>query len=80
MSRLNSRALVLIALRLAPLMLFAILCVAFGLMSDRFLSLANFRNILTQSTHVAVMAIGMTFVLLVGASISRSARSCISLR
>ena len=34
-------------------------------MSDRFLSLANFRNILTQSTHVAVMAIGMTFVLLV---------------
>ena len=46
-------------------MLFAILCVAFGLASDRFLSLANFRNILTQSTHVAVMAIGMTFVLLV---------------
>ena len=46
-------------------MLFAVLCVAFGLLSDRFLSLANFRNILTQSTHVAVMAIGMTFVLLV---------------
>ena len=52
-------------LRLAPLMLFAVLCVAFGVLSDRFLSLANFRNILTQSTHVAVMAIGMTFVLLV---------------
>jgi ribose transport system permease protein len=65
LSRLDSRTLVLIALRLAPLMLFAILCVAFGLLSDRFLSLANFRNILTQSTHVAVMAIGMTFVLLV---------------
>ena len=65
MSRFDSRTLVLIALRLAPLMLFAILCVAFGLASDRFLSLANFRNILTQSTHVAVMAIGMTFVLLV---------------
>ena len=46
-------------------MLFAILCVAFGLAADRFLSLANFRNILAQSTHVAVMAIGMTFVLLV---------------
>ena len=65
MSRLDSRTLVLIVLRLAPLMLFAILCVAFGLLSDRFISLANFRNILTQSTHVAVMAIGMTFVLLV---------------
>jgi ribose transport system permease protein len=62
---LNSRTLILIVLRLAPLMLFAILCIAFGLLSDRFLSLANFRNILTQSTHVAVMAIGMTFVLLV---------------
>src|SRR4029077_8888220 len=52
-------------LRLAPLILFAVLCLAFGVLSDRFLSLANFRNILTQSTHVAVMAIGMTFVLLV---------------
>jgi ribose transport system permease protein len=49
----------------APLILFAVLCLAFGALSDRFLSIANFRNILTQSTHVAVMAIGMTFVLLV---------------
>ena len=65
MSRLDSRTLILIALRLAPLVLFVVLCFAFGLFSDRFLSLANFRNILTQSTHVAVMAIGMTFVLLV---------------
>ena len=65
MNRLDSRNLLLIALRLAPLMLFAALCVVFGLLSDRFLSLANFRNILTQSTHVAVMAIGMSFVLLV---------------
>jgi ribose transport system permease protein len=65
LSRLDSRTLVLILLRLAPLILFAVLCLAFGVLSDRFLSLANFRNILTQSTHVAVMAIGMTFVLLV---------------
>jgi ribose transport system permease protein len=62
---LNSRALALIALRFAPLMLFVALCIVFGALSDRFLSLANFRNILAQSTHVAVMAIGMTFVLLV---------------
>ena len=61
----NSRALALIALRFAPLMLFVALCIVFGALSDRFLSLANFRNILAQSTHVAVMAIGMTFVLLV---------------
>jgi ribose transport system permease protein len=64
-NRLNSRALALIALRFAPLMLFVALCIVFGTLSDRFLSLANFRNILAQSTHVAVMAIGMTFVLLV---------------
>jgi ribose transport system permease protein len=54
-----------LALRLAPLLLFVGLLITFGFLSDRFLSLANFRNILTQSTHVAVMAIGMTFVLLV---------------
>ncbi len=65
MSQLNSRTLTLFALRFAPLTLFAVLCLVFGVLSDRFLSLANFRNILTQSTHVAVMAIGMTFVLLV---------------
>ena len=34
--------------------------------SDRFLTLANLVNILTQSAHVAIIAIGMTFVLLVG--------------
>src|SRR5258708_36430188 len=61
----ESRKPLLIAVRLAALMVFAVRCVVFGLLSDRFLSLANFRNILTQSTHVAVMAIGMTFVLLV---------------
>ena len=66
MSRLDSRTLVLMLLRFAPLMLVRVFCAwRFGLLSDRFLSLANFRNILTQSTHVAVMAIGMTFVLLV---------------
>ena len=34
-------------------------------MSNRFLSLENFTNILLQATHLAVMAVGMTFVLLV---------------
>src|SRR6185436_6788525 len=61
----DTKRVLLIVLRFAPLILFAVLFIGFGLMSDRFLSIANFRNILTQSTHVAVMAIGMTFVLLV---------------
>ena len=56
---------VLIALRFAPLLLFALLVVAFGMGSDRFLSVANLLNIVTQAASVAVMAIGMTFVLLV---------------
>lgn len=55
----------LLALRYAPLILFALLFITFGLLSHRFLSLANFLNIVTQATHVAVMAIGVTFVLLV---------------
>lgn len=62
---LDRQKLKLLVLQLAPLILFAILFIGFGLLSDRFLTFANFRNILTQSTHVAVMAIGMTFVLLV---------------
>lgn len=61
----NRHKLALLALRFAPLILFAALLLAFGSQSDRFLTFANFRNILTQATHVAVMAIGMTFVLLV---------------
>lgn len=61
----DRRNLALLALKNAPLLLFVVLLVTFGLLSDRFLSIANFRNILTQATHVAVMAIGMTFVLLV---------------
>jgi ribose transport system permease protein len=57
--------LVLLALQFAPVLLFLVLFVAFGLLSDRFLSAVNFRNILTQATHTAVMAIGITFPLLV---------------
>lgn len=61
----NRQKLILLVLRFAPLLLFAVLVAAFGSLSDRFLTFANLRNILTQATHVAVMAIGMTFVLLV---------------
>jgi ribose transport system permease protein len=63
--RLDRHRIVLLLLRFAPFLLFVVLLVGFGALSDRFLTLANFRNIVTQATHVAVMAIGMTFVLLV---------------
>lgn len=56
----------LVLLRFAPLILFAVLIAFFGLQSDRFLTLANLVNIFTQSAHVAIIAMGMTFVLLVG--------------
>ena len=62
----NSHSLRLLALHFAPLILFAALIAFFGLQSERFLTIANLVNILTQSSHVAIIAIGMTFVLLVG--------------
>jgi len=56
----------LLALQYAPLILFAVVVIVFGLLSSRFLTSANFVNILIQSAHVAIIAIGMTFVLLIG--------------
>lgn len=51
-------------LDLAPVALFAVVLLAFGLMSDKFLTAANFTQILVQSSSTAVVAVGMTFVLL----------------
>jgi ribose transport system permease protein len=56
----------LFVLQNAPVLLFLLLLVVFGLLSDRFLSLVNFVNILIQAAHVGIIAIGMTFVLLIG--------------
>lgn len=61
--KLGSR-LFLAILQNAPYVLFVVLLLVFGLMSDRFLSLANFRNIVIQAAPIAILAIGMTFVLL----------------
>jgi ribose transport system permease protein len=55
----------LLILQYAPLLLFIVLLAAFGALSNRFLTSANFVNILIQSAHVAIIAIGMTFVLLI---------------
>jgi ribose transport system permease protein len=55
----------LLALQNAPLILFAVLIIVFGFMSDRFLTPINFVNIVNQASHIAIIAIGMTFVLLI---------------
>lgn len=54
----------LTALNAAPGLLLAMVALVFGLQSDRFLTAANAANILVQSASTAIVAIGMTFVLL----------------
>jgi ribose transport system permease protein len=51
--------------QLLPAVFFTVVVVVFSVMSSRFFSLQNFTNILLQAAHLAVMAVGMTFVLLV---------------
>ncbi len=46
-----------------PLLLLAV-CVGFAIVSPRFLSLENFSAVLTQSSWLVVVALGMNFVLL----------------
>src|SRR2546428_13680443 len=55
----------LLLLQNAPWLLFLALVVVFGLLSGRFLTPTNFVNILIQAAHIAIIAIGMTFVLLI---------------
>ena len=55
----------MLALQYAPLLLFLVLVAVFGSLSERFLTPSNFINIVTQAAHIAIIAIGMTFVLLV---------------
>src|SRR3954453_1490700 len=51
---------------LAPFMTLVILIVFFSLTTDSFLDLINLRNILMQVSTLAVVATGVTFVLLCG--------------
>lgn len=53
-----------VALRHASLLLFLAVPAVFGLISPRFLAGNNFLNILVQSSSTAIVATGMTFVLL----------------
>lgn len=50
----------------APLITLAALCLATALMTDRFITPLNLTNILVQSSIMAVIAIGMTFVIVGG--------------
>jgi ribose transport system permease protein len=54
----------LLLLQLSPLILFAIVVVVFGFTADRFLSLDTLNNVVIQAAHIAIIAIGITFVLL----------------
>ena len=49
-----------------PLFTLAALCVATSLITDRFLSPVNLTNLLVQSSIMAVIAMGMTFVIVAG--------------
>lgn len=50
----------------APLITLFVLCLVTALMTDRFLSPLNLTNILVQSSIMAVIAMGMTFVIIGG--------------
>src|SRR3984957_10446251 len=50
----------------APLITLIVLCVATALLTSRFLSPLNLTNILVQSSIMAVIAMGMTFVIVGG--------------
>src|SRR5438034_10162424 len=49
-----------------PLISLVVLCAVTALLTDRFLSPLNLTNILVQSSIMAVIAIGMTFVIVGG--------------
>lgn len=60
----SRRHISLLLLNNAPLLLFMVLLGLFGSLSSRFLTGSNLLNLLIQSSSTAVVAIGMTFVLL----------------
>ena len=51
---------------IAPIITFAVLFLFFSLITDSFLTRENILNILRQNSALAVMAVGVTFVLLTG--------------
>jgi ribose transport system permease protein len=64
--------------RFFPIALLVILCVAFSLLSPRFLTWSNLLIVLEQGTVLLVAALGMTFVIMAG-SIDLSVGSIVAL-
>ncbi len=62
----NPSTWILRLLHFLPLYIFALVICIFTPLSDRFLQINNFVNIIIQTTPVAVLGIGLTFVLLTG--------------
>jgi len=60
----NRKQLLSLILRYVPLILFAILVFSFSMISPRFFAWKNMINIVIQSSHIGILGIGMTFVLL----------------
>lgn len=60
------KGLELIALKRAPLIFFALVFAGFSVFAEGFLSIQNIGNIVTQSAATGILAVGMTFVLLIG--------------
>jgi ribose transport system permease protein len=52
--------------RYSVFLILALLCVIFALGSDQFLTISNLTNVALQTSIIAVVAIGMTFVILTG--------------
>ena len=50
----------------SPLLIFGILAVILSFTVPNFLSVRNIVNLLTQSSAIGLMALGMTFVLILG--------------
>ncbi|OUC09728.1 hypothetical protein RY27_01080, partial [Litorilinea aerophila] len=52
--------------RFGILISFLLLCLALSLLSDRFLTVSNLTNVLRQITVNGIIAVGMTYVILIG--------------
>ena len=59
-----NRRIILWLLNQTPILLFVVVFLVIGSLSERFLDLQNLLNILIQSSSIGIAAVGMTFVLL----------------
>ncbi len=63
-TRTRGERVLLALLNYSPIILFLIIFAVFGALAPRFLEWSSFLNILKQSSHIGILAVGMTFVLL----------------